>query len=177
MRSSVLDYTKVLAWPIIALVVLGSFWVPLHEIGRMAPELVRQSTSIKIGSVSLELSKKVTRKVSDEVRNVLPKLDADDIKWVAMNDGGESTYGDEVSWKDDAGRIGKFATLGLVARMSTKDLEERQKINERPSRDFAGYKTTDLFDQVHAFLIDLVPEVISELQLNEPLNEKKKNER
>ncbi|HEV2046594.1 MAG TPA: hypothetical protein VGQ95_08350 [Chthoniobacterales bacterium] len=175
MTGSILEYLKALAWPVIALIVLASFWTPLHEIGRMAPELIRQSDSITIGSVSLQLSKRVTRHMSDEVRNILPRLEPDDIRELVAYDrayGAAITYEDQESWTGSSKRLEKFVTLGLLTQMSVKDLEDDQE--EKKRRDFAGYKATQLYVRVHTFLINLVPEVISELQLDEPGTQKKK---
>jgi hypothetical protein len=177
MAGSVVEYIKALAWPIIALIVLASFWTPLHQIGLMAPELVRQSDSITIGSVSLKLSKRVTRRMSDEVRNVLPRLDPDDLQELVATNlpyGTPMTFGDQGTWTESSKRLEKFVTLGLLTRMSIKDLEDEQKANKRQWRDFAGYRATQLYVQVHTFLVKLVPEVIKELQLDEPRSQEEK---
>ncbi len=127
--------------------------------------------------MSLQLSKKVTRHVSDELRAVLTQLNPDDIETVVTTSGGTVTFAateGEAYSVENINRFRKFVKMDLVTSMSNEELEQYRKDNNETVRNAAGFITTDLYDQLHTFLVKLVPEVLSELKLDEPVAQTKK---
>jgi hypothetical protein len=167
-----LEFSKTFAWPSITLFVIIIFWTPLQRIAEMAPNLLENSESIKIGSLSLDVGKKIGRQLPDEVRTVLQNLDSDDIHYILAADSGgydKFFYGQEVT--EEWARNRKFVELGLGSKLSKQELraqfEEDRKNDKEAVLATEGFRTTKLFDRTNSFLINLLPEVISELRLDE----------
>src|SRR5262249_11532599 len=140
------DLTKALAWPIFAVVVLITFWVPLHQLAMLAPSLIGQSESITIAGVSIKLGKQLSGKASPEVRKILAGMSPHSIESLLSHTG--SAY-----WDSDPsyGRAenAQLVSLGLLREMSP---EELRKYN--PGKNYVyGIELTSRGREVREFLL------------------------
>jgi|SRR5712671_653850 len=179
--DTILQFTKVLAWPVIVLLAIIVFLGPLRETANLIPGLLKNSESVTIGSFSVNVGKKLGRYASDDVRNVLAALDANEIRVILSDSASENYFMDSTNREDkDLEHHRKFVYLGLETQLSESDLDnhfedDRKDDPREAQRAVLGFSTTQLYDETHDFLLKFLAEVISELNLKEPLTKTTSN--
>lgn len=153
------ELTKALAWPLLAGIVLASFWSPLQRTADLVPALVGRSDTITIAGLSLKIGQNLHSQASPEVRAILAHLSKAGVERVLEM--GASSY-----WNKDAVSRGQevnaeLIKLGLVVEIPQTELDAR---NLREGRDY-GYavKRSALGEQTQAFLRSIVAEFVQEL--------------
>lgn len=153
------ELTKALAWPLLAVVVLASFWSPLQRTADLVPALVGRSDTITIAGLSLKISQNLHSQASPEVREVLAHLSKAGVERILEM--GESSY-----WNKDTGSRGRelnaeLIKLGLEVELPQTELDTR---NQREGRDY-GYavRRSALGEQTQAFLRSIVAEFVQQL--------------
>ncbi|SRR5712692_2297893 len=155
-----LDLIKALMWPVFAIVILVSFWRPLHEVATALPDLARSSESITIMGVSVRVGKRLAARASPDVREVLSKLSPTDVEFII-------TLGDTTEVKVDGNdqsdkpRLESLTALGLFEKMSAQEIKAADE-NDQTTYWFAA-KTTPRYGKVREFLIKWMSETFEEL--------------
>jgi hypothetical protein len=162
-NSVVADYIKVLAWPILVLLVLVSFWSPLHEVAAMLPNLVSQSESISISGVSIKVSKSIGDRASSDVREVLNKLTSNDIRELLETSDGTVLF--EKPDSPDAQAIEltvwkHFIAVGLANELSRQELAAKDDEDKKNYQ--SGFRTTDLYPKVRDLAVEFTVQAISQ---------------
>lgn len=149
------ELVKATAWPVVALIVLTSFWSPLQRTAEQIPVLVNRSDSITIAGLSLKVSRDLRTKASPEVEKVVARLSRTGIEQVL-------SLSEKTTWKPDSveharGYTKELRDLGLVVELQPKELAEVG----------AGYgmRPTELGRQTQVFLRSVVAEFVQELTL------------
>jgi hypothetical protein len=91
-------------------IVLGSFWSPLHNIADQLPTILGRSDTITFAGLSLKVSPGLRAKAPPEVQTVLPRLSSGGLeKIMAMSSGG--TYWDKGNAADGRAEYGELMAL------------------------------------------------------------------
>jgi hypothetical protein len=161
-----LEFTKVLAWPLITLIVLTVFWKPIRDVARLLPSMLESTETLQVGSVSLRLRAQITRIATEEVRSILKQLDANTLRYILAEDGGGvvTLYGEH---NDEVQQLQTLIRLGLARIPTAEDMGGRSVDEEENADHVARFTTTALYDDTRAFLLDLIPELISQYQRND----------
>jgi hypothetical protein len=165
----ILGYVTALVWPFVAIVVLVAFWRPLQDIARLAPDLLADTESIKLGSVSLQVRTRLAKQAPDAVRLVLQRLQPEDFREilsVSTSNEGKQAGGTMIFYDENPialERYRRFADLNLVTSLTAAELEDAKTRDKRPARGFAGFRLTPLWDQTSDFLIALIPQLLKEV--------------
>lgn len=159
------DILKVVAWPFITLVFLISFWSPLRNTANKIPDIIENANVIKIGELSLEVSRRLGRKASEEVLDIIAKLSEDDIK-IVLELSSSLTSPSEKSFQEYENII----KLGLAKSMSTEELAKINSENEinktgSPNQK-KGIIRTSLGAETKDYLQSIVTEFIRETAEN-----------
>ena len=158
------ELTKALAWPVLVLVLLVVFWIPLHQTASLIPSIVGKSDTITIAGLSLKVSQGLKAKASPDVEKALSNLTKSGIERVLEM--GEASYWDQNSIAHGKERNAELLKLGLVTEIPAIEIE---RINLRDGTKHGyGVKRTELGKQTQAFLQSVVAEFAQELARQSP---------
>ena len=153
-----LEYVRVLAWPLFALVVLVSFWTALHDLAQVLPGLLSQSESISFKGVIFRVKKSIADQASPEVRAALNELTSSDIRELLETSGPTSVLIDNPD--DEAVPAWKhFIELGLATPLTSKELAVKSREDHKAW--IFGAQTTSLYPKVHEIAVEFVIQAIS----------------
>ena len=155
-RSEILEFLAKCLWPLITIVLLTSFWTPLHMIAKKLPNLLDRATQVRIGNLSVALIDQSRIQTSPEVQAASKGMTNIALRRMMQltQAGGGLTHcnidSDRSSYED-------YVT-------ADKELERRGLASKRPSpsQDQAHYSdcyvvnSTDLGRQTQEFLVSLL---------------------
>ena len=154
------ELVKAIAWPILAAILLISFWTPLQETASQIPIIVGRSDTITIAGLSLKIGPGLRQKASPDVQKALAQLSQEGVeKILALSVGG--SYWDKGQEANGRADNGELVRLGLAEELPSDQLE---KMNAAEHRNY-GYAIhiTALGHQTQAFLRSVVAEFVQEL--------------
>jgi hypothetical protein len=157
--SSLTELAKALAWPILCLFVVFSFWSPLHKAANAVASVLVASEAITIGELTIKIGKAGIRP-SPEVRDILKDLSADTIKQLTgMNPSRlyPSPQNPTSKSLDD-----KLISLKLVKELSPDELAGSSKQFPTGFKFVYGIALTPLGEEVKSYVLNVMTEVIRE---------------
>jgi hypothetical protein len=159
------ELVKAVAWPLLAAIVLASFWSPLHNIADQLPTILGRSDTITFAGLSLRVSPGLRAKAPPDVQKVLPQLSREGLeRIIAMSSGG--TYWDKGNEADGRSEYGELIKLGLLEETPSDELEKR---NAAEKRNYGlAIHMTALGRQTQAFLRSVVAEFVQQVSHPQP---------
>src|SRR6266550_448005 len=157
------ELVKAIAWPLLAAVVLVSFWHPLREAANQFPSIVSRSDTITILGLSLKIGPQLRQKAPREVQEALAALSADGIKTlIGMGRGRGNDI--HISSVVTSGR-GPYAEL--IKLKLAEEVPGLARADPTSDPTYATYvlQITPLGVQTNDFLLSLIAEFIDELKL------------
>jgi hypothetical protein len=155
----IVELIRALAWPILAVLVLISFWRPLHDTAVQIPDIVGRSDTITIAGLSLKVGRALRRQASPEVQEVLARLSPEGLKRVLGLS--SSIWWDQGQEPMGQADVAELLRLGLVEEVSSAELQERNREDEK---NFGyGVEITELGEQTQSFLQSVVAEFVQEV--------------
>jgi hypothetical protein len=157
------ELVKAIAWPLLAAVVLVSFWHPLREAANQLPSLVSRSDTITILGLSLKIGPQLRQKAPREVQEALAALSADGIK--ALIGMGEGRGNDIHISSVVTSRRGPYAEL--IKLKLAEEVPGLAKADPTSDSTYATYvlQITPLGVQTNDFLLSLIAEFIDGLKV------------
>jgi len=153
------DLIKALAWPVFAFFMLFSFWKPLHLAMNQLPEIVSQSDTITIASLTLKIDRGLQSKglePSSEVRDVLSKLSPGGIERI-LEVSSSSWYTSESDAESKAANM-ELVNLGLLTLIPPEELT-------KDGKNYAyGVRITALGKETQSYLYAIISEFVKELE-------------
>jgi hypothetical protein len=149
---------KALAWPALALVVLVSFWTPLHQLAAAVPDVIKNADTIKFKDFSVLAGKRLSRAPAS-VAQVLNNLTAEDIDFILTTDADDFSVGEGAMSTDEREQYDHLASLGLLKVLSEQEMKIKEAQNGQKSVFAANM--TPLYKDVRRFLRKLMSETIA----------------
>jgi len=159
-----IEGAKALAWPIVALIVLVSFWSPFQETARILPSIIGRSESISIAGLSMRVSGRLRVKATPEVEKVLSRMSRDAVD-VLISLQGEAYVLSEAQ-QSAILRYDELKALGLVEAVPANQLGPKPPYR---TVEFAyGVRLTPLGLRTQSFLRSVIAEFVKELPKSQP---------
>jgi hypothetical protein len=157
------ELVKAIAWPLLAAVVLVSFWHPLREAANQLPSIVSRSDTITILGLSLKIGPQLRQKAPREVQEALAALSADGIKTlIGMGKG----RGNDIHISSVV-TSGRAPYAELIKLKLAEEVPGHARADPTSDPTYATYvlQITPLGVQTNDFLLSLIAEFIDELKL------------
>jgi hypothetical protein len=160
------ELVKAIAWPLLAAVVLVSFWHPLREAANQLPSIVSRSDTITILGLSLKIGPQLRQKAPREVQEALAALSADGIKTLMGMIGMGGGRGNDIHtlsvMTSDRGPYAELIKLKLA-----EEVPGLARADPTSDPTYATYvlQITPLGVQTNDFLLSLIAEFIDGLKL------------
>ena len=158
---AVLEFIPKLFWPTIAVVVLIMFESPIYEaVTAVSGQIANGGASIEISGLKVTLSKDEIPPPPDDVKEVLPQLDAKLIEFIVANVGGKNTL--DICYRDRNPE--EFMEESVSNRLRKLDLitfekEQWHESDGTPCSIGSKTKYTPLYDAVRKYLIDVLKSI------------------
>jgi hypothetical protein len=154
------ELVKAGAWPLLAAIVLASFWGPLVRTAEEMPSIVGRSESITIAGLSLKVGAALREKVTPQIQAALAKLSGDGVaKVLAMSTGG--AYWDKGHETQGRSDYDELLRAGLAEEAPADQLEA---LNRQDGRSYGlGIRITSLGRATQSFLRSVVAEFVQNL--------------
>src|SRR5579863_8882023 len=153
--GSLLEYIKVLVWPLFAALILVSFWRSLHDMVSVFPSLLSQAESIEFKGMVFKVGKRAAAQASPEVRSALNNLTSNDIRELLETGGGTILFDkpDDENAQAKVMEVWKhFIQLGLATELSKSELDAKSR-EDRANYKF-GLRTNDEYQKVRDLALD-----------------------
>lgn len=175
----ILEYIKVLKWPVFVIIILLLFWTPLKEFIFKLPMLVDNTEEIEVAKVKITLRKNLFGKLSPSLKSTLSNLEDGDVEDILLTQafelGNSITFNEFDTLDFEIKKFERWRTLNLVTRMTKQQLEKTKLQYIGNEKAIAGYIYTPSFYAVKKFLVTFTTSLIKEAQ-SEMSKDKKKNE-
>lgn len=162
----VVELVKALAWPALVLVLIVSFWTPLHTVVGLLPSMFEKVDTITLGGVRIDLKSAIAEKTPNNVKLVLPKLTPAGIQYIIEN--GESGATRQTSPVLPVEQQ-ELIAAGLCREMTQSELDAKYREDKRKERNptlyRSGFECGDSYDATRKFLLDLIPELVRQTTL------------
>jgi hypothetical protein len=153
------ELIKAASWPVIALLLLFSFWGPIHDAANLIPSIMMRSDTITIAGLSLKVSPELRERASPEVQKVLTQLSPQGLDRILQMS--ESSFWDIGSETNGRNENQNLLQLGLVEEIPSAELEAH---NHRENRNFGfGVRITSLGRQTQIFLRSVLSRFVNEV--------------
>jgi hypothetical protein len=158
---AVLEFIPKLFWPTIAIIALLTFESPIYEaIRAVSVQIANGGASIEISGLKVALSKNEIPPPPDDVKKVLPQLDAKLIEFIVANVGGNNTL--DICYHDTNPE--EFMEDSVSNRLRKLDLitfekEPWHESDGTPCSIGSKTKYTPLYDVVRKYLIDVLKSI------------------
>jgi hypothetical protein len=161
-QSKTIEVLRILAWPLFALIIVSLFWLPLHKLISSVPEVLANSETVTVGSLSLHVGKSLSDRVNQDVRDALSGMTSDDVKTVMENDvGSEPTLYQGGNYGDYAKEWGRLGRLGVVHVLTDTELKTEQKKGKEKEPYVYGVTATAKYDRLRNFLYGVLNEIVT----------------
>ncbi len=159
----IVELIKALAWPVFAMFIVLSFWIPLQKIMQKLPDIVERANVINIAGLSLEINQSLQLKglnPSTNVKQVLSELTPNDISAVLALRGSASYPPEsEASGRSDYDHL---VSLGLYTEVSKQELDKGGKGYSY------GISITPLGTETRKYLLVLISEFLQQIDTSSP---------
>jgi hypothetical protein len=166
----ILDYLKVVTWPLLTVCLIITFWGPLQAVAAVIPELLSNSEEFTVGKITVKIRGKARTetagKATAEVIDALRGLRADDVRQILEPSESTSYLFCGHDQTDPTIQIMKRLELNkLVTRMTPQELAQDKEscVDPRPEPPIDGYRVTPLYESARTFLIDLLPPLLDDV--------------
>lgn len=152
------ELLKVILWPIVILVIILIFWKPLYLSINEVPNVINNSESITIGSLSLKIKKNTIGRPSNEVKDVLKGISAKGID-VLLSSSAQTEYFHQNEVLYGQQRYKELINLGLYEEMNASHLGR----DAEGIKYYFGVTPTDLGIAARKYLIEIVNGLLKEI--------------
>ena len=158
-RDTAVEFTKVLAWPVLTVVLLICFWSPLHTLVNILPQLLSETEEFSIGGASAHLRKSFVDQAPPDLKEILANLGPEEVRLILQ------VRPDDVVCYPDPPPPEQQRPYAALVRLNvfawvTKDQAEQQKSAGYPCG--YGVSTTLKFGRIRDLLIDAISEAIQQ---------------
>jgi hypothetical protein len=151
------DLVKALAWPLIALTVLISFWSPLRAVARQLPDIVNRSETITIAGLSIKVREGLRRQATPEIARALANVTPDGLKRL-LNTSSLSC------WGADGADFGRKENAELIRLGLVEEVPKAELCSPQPGQDYVfGARPTALGRETQTFLLAVISEFAQEI--------------
>jgi hypothetical protein len=156
------ELAKALAWPVLAVLLLVSFWTPLHTLMNTVPQLLSSSEEVSIGGATFHLRKSFVDQAPPEVKEILGDLGPEEVQIIL-----EVKPQDVVCFAYPPPPLEKRPYTVLINLHLFEEATPEQK-KEQQSEGYPcgfGVSATPKFARVRGFMIQALSEAIQQSKM------------